>query len=77
LRAILEEGKYLFAQSLPGAEEIEAVVTDEIYVGGAEPELGHSMFWFATSLNDLDYRSPAGFAWCRLSARGSKQKEIS
>jgi len=34
------------------------------------------MLWFATSLNDLDYCWPAGFACCRLSARGSKQKEI-
>jgi len=29
-REILEKGKYLFAQFLPGAEEIEAVGTDEI-----------------------------------------------
>lgn len=31
----------------------------------------------ATSLNDLDYRWPAGFARCRLSARSPKVTEIS
>ena len=31
---------------------------------------------FATSLNDLDYRSAAGFARCQLRARGPQQKEV-
>jgi hypothetical protein len=32
---------------------------------------------FATPLNDLDYQQPAGFARCRLSARGPNGKQIS
>jgi hypothetical protein len=32
---------------------------------------------FATSLNDLDYHWPAGFARCWLRARGPGQKQVS
>ena len=32
---------------------------------------------FATTLNDLEYQRPAGFARCRLEARNPKQKELS
>lgn len=35
------------------------------------PCCGHN-----TSLNDLDYRWPAGFARCYLRARGPQQKEV-
>jgi len=109
-REILEKGKDLFAQFLPGAEEIKTVVTDEItFVDQGENfericcpgcGLGIETAWWqaamdkayeekfrnlnlvtpccglATSLNDLDYRWPAGFARWRLSARGPEQKEI-
>jgi hypothetical protein len=108
---ILEKAKYLFAQFLPGAEEIEAVMAEEIkFVDQGEnfervccPGCGSELqtaWWheamdkayetkfgnlnlvtpccgLATSLNDLDYRWPAGFARCQLSARGPQQKEVS
>jgi len=107
---LLEKAKYLLAQFLPGAEEIEAVIADEVkFVDqgenfervccpGCSSEL-QTAWWqqamdkayetkfrnlnlvtpccgLTTSLNDLDYRRPAGFARCRLSARGPKQNEI-